>query len=122
MITCQGRLPKAFARTLAARGYRRLTPVQRAILKVEAPDADLLVSARTGSGKTVAFGLALARRLTGSTNADAGGPRALVVAPTRELAMQVASELRWLFGGTGVRIGCCTGGADALWSLFFLWD
>jgi ATP-dependent RNA helicase DeaD len=110
MITCRGRLPKAFARTLAARGYRRLTPVQRAILKVEAPEADLLVSARTGSGKTVAFGLALARRLSGPA---AGGPRALVVAPTRELAMQVAGELRWLFGGTGVRVGCCTGGADA---------
>lgn len=113
MITCQGRLPKALARTLAARGYRRLTPVQRAILKVGAADADMLVSARTGSGKTVAFGLALARRLAGPAAAGGGGPRALVVAPTRELAMQVAGELRWLFGGTGVGVGCCTGGADA---------
>jgi ATP-dependent RNA helicase DeaD len=112
MITCQGRLPKAFARTLMARGYRRLTPVQRAILRIEAADADLLVSARTGSGKTVAFGLALARRLVGPDAGEAAGPRALVVVPTRELAMQVEGELRWLFEGTGVRIGCCTGGAD----------
>ena len=114
MITCQGQLPKAFARALLARGYRRLTPVQRAVLRVEAADADLLVSARTGSGKTVAFGLALARRLVGPDGrvAPAAGPRALVVTPTRELAMQVRSELGWLFEGTGARIGCLTGGAD----------
>ncbi len=114
MITCRRRLPKAFAHTLAARGYRRLTPVQRAILRVEAADADLLVSARTGSGKTVAFGLALARRLMGGDGqfASAAGPRALVVAPTRELAVQVRDELGWLFAGSGARIGCCTGGAD----------
>ena len=114
MITCQGQLPKAFARALLARGYRRLTPVQRAVLRVEAADADLLVSARTGSGKTVAFGLALARRLVGPDGrvAPAAGPRALVVTPTRELAMQVRSELGWLFEGTGARVGCLTGGAD----------
>ncbi len=112
MITCHGRLPKALARSLAARGYRRLTPVQRAVLRVEAADADLLVSARTGSGKTVAYGLALARRLFDPAFAGPGGPRALVVTPTRELALQVREELAWLFGGTGVRIGCCTGGTD----------
>ena len=114
MITCQGQLPKAFARALVARGYRRLTPVQRAVLRVEAADADLLVSARTGSGKTVAFGLALARRLVGADGRllPAVGPRALVVTPTRELAMQVRDELAWLFAGTGARVGCLTGGAD----------
>ncbi len=109
MITCQGRLPKAFARTLAARGYRRLTPVQRAVLRVEAADADLLVSARTGSGKTVAMGLSLARRLVCG---GASGVQAVVVVPTRELATQVAGELGWLFEGSGLRIGCCTGGAE----------
>lgn len=117
MITCQGRLPKALARTLAARGYRRLTPVQRAILRVEAPDVDLLVSARTGSGKTIAYGFALARRLNSAdvrpVEGGAGRPRALVIAPTRELARQVEGDLRWLFGDTDVRIACCTGGADA---------
>ncbi len=114
MLTCQGRLPKALARTLSARGYRRLTPVQRAVLRVATADADLLVSARTGSGKTLAYGLALARRLIGNGAAARrpGGPRALVVTPTRELAAQVKGELGWLFAGTGVRIGCCTGGMD----------
>ena len=42
----------------------------------------------------------------------AAGPQALVVAPTRELAMQVRDELAWLFAGSGARIGCCTGGSD----------
>ncbi|HRO10996.1 DEAD/DEAH box helicase, partial [Amaricoccus sp.] len=114
MITCRGHLPKAFARTLATRGFRRLTPVQRAMLRLEAADRDLLVSAGTGSGKTVAFGLMLARRLVapgGRFNA-APGPRAIVVAPTRELAMQVRGELAWLFAGTGARVGSCTGGTD----------
>ncbi|MFO1208472.1 MAG: DEAD/DEAH box helicase [Amaricoccus sp.] len=112
MFTCQGRLPKALARTLSARGYRRLTPVQRAVLRVGPADADLLVSARTGSGKTVAYGLALARRLFEDAGAPFAGPRALVVTPTRELAVQVRGELGWLLADTGVRIGCCTGGAD----------
>jgi ATP-dependent RNA helicase DeaD len=61
---------------------------------------DLLVSAQTGSGKTVAFGLAMAGDLLGEedrlTRADT--PLALIVAPTRELAMQVARELTWLYG------------------------
>ena len=91
MITCRGRLSKAFARTLAARGFRRLTPVQRAVLRLEEEDRDLLVSAGTGSGKTVAFGLMLARRLTGAGGRMpwAAGPQAIVIVPTRELAMQV---------------------------------
>ncbi len=114
MMTCQGRLPKAIARTLLARGFRRLTPVQWAVLQVEAPDADLLVSARTGSGKTIAFGLALARRLLGSDGRCLAqdGPQALVVTPTRELAWQVRDELAWLFAATGARVGACTGGRD----------
>ena len=96
MFTCQGRLPKALARTLSARGYRRLTPVQRAVLRVGPADADLLVSARTGSGKTVAYGLALARRLfeDGAGLVPSAGPRALVVTPTRELAAQVRGRAR----------------------------
>ena len=93
---------------------RRLTPVQRAVLRIEEEDRDVLVSAGTGSGKTVAFGLMLARRLTGAGGRMpwAAGPQALVIVPTRELAMQVRAELAWLFAGGGARIGCCTGGSD----------
>ena len=67
---------------------------------------DLLVSSRTGSGKTVAFGLCLAETLLGPepTFGTAGPPRALVIAPTRELAMQVQRELAWLLGPAGARV------------------
>lgn len=75
---------------------------------------DALVSAQTGSGKTVAFGLALARTLLGDSERfpAAGAPRALIVTPTRELAMQVHGELRWLYAETGARITTCVGGMD----------
>jgi ATP-dependent RNA helicase DeaD len=75
---------------------------------------DVLVSAQTGSGKTVAFGLALARTLLDDSERfpAAGAPRALIVTPTRELAMQVHGELRWLYAETGARIATCVGGMD----------
>jgi len=98
--------PEPLAAALAARGYETPTPVQEAVLKVA--DRDLLVSARTGSGKTVAFGLALAHQLLPLQNP--GAPLCLVVAPTRELAHQVARELAWLYSSG--RIATCVGGAD----------
>lgn len=104
----------ALARALAARGYADPTAVQSAVAAPELAGADMLVSARTGSGKTVAFGMALAERLLGPAEVFAapGKPLALVVAPTRELALQVARELAWLYGETGARLVCCVGGMD----------
>ncbi len=99
--------------TLAARGYETLTPVQDAVLQASS-DADLLVSAQTGSGKTVAYGIAFARTLLGDAShfERAPSPLALIVAPTRELAMQVHAELTWLYAGTGARVVSCIGGMD----------
>ncbi len=78
-------------------------------------DADLLVSAQTGSGKTVAFGLAAASTLfDGEENfGQAGAPLMLAIAPTRELALQVAKELTWLYGESGAKITTCVGGMDS---------
>ncbi|HET6307180.1 MAG TPA: DEAD/DEAH box helicase [Rhodopila sp.] len=96
---------------LAARGYLQPTAVQSAVLRPDAQDRDLLVSARTGSGKTVAFGLAAASTLLSDGLMPApGAPLALVIAPTRELALQVQSELAWLYAGS--RIASCVGGMD----------
>ena len=105
----------ALARALAARGYNEPTPVQAAVLRREAAGRDLLVSAQTGSGKTVAYGLAFAELLLGEATrfGAAASPLALVVAPTRELAMQVHRELSWLYEPTGARITSCIGGMDA---------
>lgn len=105
----------ALARALAARDYSVPTAVQIAVLAENAADRDLLVSAQTGSGKTVAFGLAMASTLLGSEErfASAAEPMALVIAPTRELAMQVQRELNWLYAETGARVIACVGGMDA---------
>ncbi|GAN52712.1 DEAD/DEAH box helicase [Tanticharoenia sakaeratensis] len=103
------------ASALSARGYAEPTPVQAAVLAPELETRDLLVSAQTGSGKTVAFGLALAPTLLGGAErfGPVTQPLALVVAPTRELAMQVQAELSWLYEQTGARIATCIGGTDA---------
>ncbi len=107
-------LPVALARALEQRGYADLTPVQTAVAKPETVARDLLVSARTGSGKTVAYGLALAQDLLGAAEKlpPAGDPLALVVAPTRELALQVQRELEWLYASAGARVVSCVGGMD----------
>ena len=105
----------SLALALEERGYLEPTPVQAAVTAPETWDRDLLVSAQTGSGKTVAYGIAMAQTLLGDepTLPPPGAPLALVVAPTRELALQVERELTWLFRHTGARICACVGGMDA---------
>ncbi len=106
-------LPPILAQALTARGYAAPTPVQAAVIEPEAAGRDLIVSAQTGSGKTVAFGLAIAGELLN----EEGGlpppawPLAIVIAPTRELALQVSRELAWLYADA--RIATCVGGMDA---------
>lgn len=108
-------LNPALAQALAARDYSEPTDVQSAVLTPEAAGRDLLVSAQTGSGKTVAFGLAIAPTLLGDADRlpPPGAPMALAIAPTRELAMQVKAELQWLYASTGARIASCVGGMDS---------
>jgi ATP-dependent RNA helicase DeaD len=102
------------ARALAERNYDRLTPVQTAVLADAASGRDLLVSAQTGSGKTVAYGLAIAKNLLGDAERfeRAAAPLALIVAPTRELALQVHRELAWLYQHADARVVSCVGGMD----------
>ncbi|MBN9432059.1 MAG: DEAD/DEAH box helicase [Bosea sp.] len=104
----------ALAAALDARGYKSLTPVQAAVVASDAGERDLLVSAQTGSGKTVAYGLALSSTLLGGETRfpQADLPLALIVAPTRELALQVRQELGWLYADTGARIATAVGGMD----------
>jgi ATP-dependent RNA helicase DeaD len=107
-------LPPLLAEAIASRGYAEPTPVQAAVLEPDAAGRDLIVSAQTGSGKTVAFGLAMAPELLeGDRAASARTPLALIIAPTRELALQVSRELAWLYAAAGARIATCVGGMDA---------
>ncbi|HYF59275.1 MAG TPA: DEAD/DEAH box helicase [Burkholderiaceae bacterium] len=91
-------VPSAFAalglsepmlRTLARLGHETPTPVQREAIPALIEGHDLLVSAETGSGKTGAFLLPAIDRLAASPEGRRGAPRVLVLAPTRELALQV---------------------------------
>ena len=102
------------ARALAERNFDRLTQVQTAVLADDAAGRDLLVSAQTGSGKTVAYGLALANNLLDGAERfeRAAAPLALIVAPTRELALQVHRELAWLYQYADARVVSCVGGMD----------
>lgn len=102
------------ALALASKGYEALTPVQDAMLTENVVGRDLLVSAQTGSGKTVAFGLAIAPELLAGSDQllYADVPSALIIAPTRELALQVAREFEWLYENANAKIATCVGGMD----------
>ena len=102
------------AQALAARGYDVLTDVQTAVTDPALSTRDLLVSAQTGSGKTVGFGLAIAPTILPDTGQfdRAATPLALVIAPTRELAFQVKRELAWLYEKAGAVVTTCVGGMD----------
>jgi ATP-dependent RNA helicase DeaD len=102
------------ARALTERNYDQPTAVQTAVLADAAAGRDLLVSAQTGSGKTVAYGLAIAKDLLGGAERfeRAAAPLALIVAPTRELALQVHRELAWLYQYADARVVSCVGGMD----------
>jgi superfamily II DNA/RNA helicase len=97
--------------TLAALGYSEPTPVQRAAIPAALAGTDLLVSSQTGSGKTAAFLLPALQRLAAASTAARGtGPRILVLAPTRELALQVDKAAHTYGDGQRLRTACLVGG------------
>ena len=122
MTGFEGVVP-ALGEALTKRGYSLLTPVQQDMLAPEISGADALVSAQTGSGKTVAFGMTLAPTLLEAADrfSYAKVPLALVVAPTRELALQVKRELEWLYEMTGASFASCVGGMDMRVERQVLW-
>jgi len=107
-------LSPPLVRALSERHYDSATPVQTAVLAEAALGRDLLVSAQTGSGKTIAYGLSIAGDLIGDAErfAKAALPLALIVAPTRELALQVQRELAWLYHYADAKVVSCVGGMD----------
>ncbi|CAN6170876.1 unnamed protein product [Urochloa humidicola] len=81
---------------LAARGITRLFPIQRAVLEPAMQGKDMIGRARTGTGKTLAFGIPIMDRIISYNEKNGSGrnPLAIVLAPTRELARQVEKEFR----------------------------
>ncbi len=93
---------------LADMGYTHAAPVQQAVLEPASRRIDLVVQARTGTGKTAAFGIPLVDQLVKRTLA---APQALVLTPTRELALQVSREIDQIGSRRGVRTVAVYGGA-----------
>ncbi len=109
------KISPVLAQSLANKGYEALTDVQAAVLDDGTDGRDMVVSAQTGSGKTVAFGLAMAAELLDGEGRvpPVETPLALIIAPTRELALQVSRELSWLYRSANAQIATCVGGMDA---------
>jgi ATP-dependent RNA helicase DeaD len=107
-------IPSAIINAMKDKGYEKLTPVQEEVGKKEYAGSDLLVSAQTGSGKTIAFGIAIVDNLTVDNQSfkTPKSPEALVIVPTRELALQVKNELSWVLASSDAKIVSCVGGMD----------
>jgi ATP-dependent RNA helicase DeaD len=109
-------IPAPLRITMQRRGFSELTAVQQSVLEADGQGRSLRISSQTGSGKTVALGLVLARDFTGEARVaratgSAGGPAALIITPTRELAVQVRDELHCLYEEIpGLSVGVVTGG------------
>jgi len=96
-------------RAIDAMGYRHPTPVQMAVFEPAAEGRSLVVQARTGTGKTAAFGLPIVDRLVKPTSKAV---QALVLCPTRELALQVSREVEQIAKVRGTQIVAIYGGAS----------
>ena len=105
--------------------YTVPTPVQKHGLPIIKADRDLMTSAQTGSGKTVAFLLPIIDRII-STRAPSGvglsaqAPQAVIITPTRELAIQISEEAQKFSTGTDVKTGILYGGTQTMHQVLFL--
>lgn len=107
-------LPEAVVTTLTAAGIESPFPIQSATLPDSLAGRDVLGRGQTGSGKTYAFLLPVVARLAASdTPRRSGRPRALILAPTRELATQIDASLAPLAKATGLRSVTIFGGVSA---------
>jgi superfamily II DNA/RNA helicase len=113
-------LPRKLVRALAAEGITTPFPIQTATVPDALNGRDVLGRGQTGSGKTLAFGLALLARLAASGRAKPHHPKALVLVPTRELAMQVNDALTPLAKSLGLFCKTAVGGVPydrQIWAL-----
>ncbi len=103
-------LSSALQNNLARNGFVQPTPVQALAIPQQLAGHDLVITAQTGTGKTLAFLLPLLERLGKENNAP--GVSALILTPTRELAIQISEALSQLAAGTGIRAAVAVGGLN----------
>ncbi len=87
-------LSEALLRAIRDEGYRQPTDIQRAAIPEILSGKDVMATAQTGTGKTAAFCLPMLHMLQRGRDNGGHGPRALVLTPTRELALQIENSLR----------------------------
>jgi ATP-dependent RNA helicase DeaD len=104
-------LDPAIVSALTALGYEEPTPIQTETIPALIAGKDVLGQAATGTGKTAAFSLPILQRLHESHRKNGSGPYALILAPTRELAMQVAEAIHKYGKAMGVSVLPVYGGA-----------
>src|SRR5271168_4008354 len=92
---------------LAKQNFKEPTPVQAQAIPPAILGRDLVATAQTGTGKTLAFGLPILELLSGKP--FGGKPMALILSPTRELAIQIEEALSRIGSGTGVRSAVVVG-------------
>ena len=100
---------------LHAAGFTRCTPIQALTLPLALQGRDVAGQAQTGTGKTAAFLVAVVNRLLtrpAFTERGASDPRAVIIAPTRELAIQIDKDFQSLCAGTGIKSALIYGGID----------
>ena len=102
----------ALVKALAAQGITTTFAIQSMTVADALAGRDVCGKAKTGSGKTLAFGVPLLQRTMAARSTEPGRPRALVLVPTRELAVQVSEVLEPLAKEAGLRIAAVYGGAD----------
>lgn len=93
-------------------GFKQATDIQRQAIPVAVAGKDLLASSKTGSGKTLAFVLPMLHKALKTKAFSARDPRAVILAPTRELAKQVYGELRSMLGGLSYTATLILGGEN----------
>jgi ATP-dependent RNA helicase RhlB len=109
-------IAESLKRGVAELGYSRCTPIQAQTLPIALAGRDVAGQAQTGTGKTAAFLIALFNRLLTDTpppgTPRSNAPRAIVIAPTRELAVQIHSDALGIGKYTGLKLAIVFGGVD----------
>jgi ATP-dependent RNA helicase RhlB len=108
-------IPESVKRGIAEQGFTRATPIQAQTLPIALAGRDVAGQAQTGTGKTAAFLIALFNRLLttpAASNRPVNAPLAIVIAPTRELAVQIHSDALAIGKYTGLKLAIVFGGVD----------
>src|SRR5665213_3687038 len=108
-------IPESVKRGVAELGFTRCTPIQAQTLPMALAGHDVAGQAQTGTGKTAAFLIALFNRLLtdpGAPDRPVNAPRAIVIAPTRELAVQIHSDAESIGKHTHLKLAIVFGGVD----------